>query len=399
MSDNHSNSTADNKPPSVDSDGRGYEEGDGGAAQPPEAAAAAARGSPSDQKVAQRRKDGRMYVEKNSLDETSLLAAREEARIKLEKINELGDATEQDINEDRRAANRLSAFQSRKRRKGNVKALQSKVDALNAENNEQSQKIGDQQGELKAMLEENARLRGRIADNHNDARQDGIPTEIGGPGATALAVGGQSSSSDERKQPAAAAQQQQQGPSVVQMIQTLKDLNEKQGDEVRQQKMNQKASRQKLTACQNKEQQSLLAAQGKEAHAMEALQLQERSDLAAAQSRQLSTCITNFGFSGGNTDEALALFRELNDVQAATAQVTAAAEQVGAASQIQQQAQQQQQEEEQQQPTEGAGGGGGNDNHAAAEALNQLHHSLQQEREESLSNEEEDDDSSSSSSK
>jgi hypothetical protein len=390
MSGNNSTrSSNDNKPPAIDSDRR-RQEGDGGAAPPSAAAAAAAAaGGSSDNKKVARRKDGRLYIEKNSLDEQSLLAAREGARIKLEKINERGDATEQDINEDRRAANRLSAFQSRKRRKGNVKALQSQVADLSAESNEQAQKIGDQQGELKAVLEENARLRAQISDG--GLRQEGIPTEIGGPGAAAGA-GGQSSSSDSRKPPPCA---QPRAASVAQMIQTLKDLNEKQGDDLRQQKMGQKASRQKLTVSQNKEKQSLLAAQRKEANEMEQSQEQERNALAAAQSSQLRETMTAFGFQAGNMAEALALFRELNDVQAATAQVTAAAEQV-VASQIQLQ---QEQKQAQEQP---AAAEGGNDADAAAETLNQLHHSLHQRRsprnEEDEEDEEEEEEGSSSSS-
>jgi uncharacterized membrane protein YccC len=98
---------------------------------------------------------------------------------------------------------------------------------------------------------------------------------------------------------------------------------------------------------------------------MEQSQLQERNELASAQGTQLNEIMTAFGFHAANKAEALELFRELNDNQAATAQVTAAAEQVVAAAQIQQQQQQQPATE-------------GNNAADAAEALNQLHDSLHQ---------------------
>lgn len=55
-----------------------------------------ADGGSKEQSDKKRRKDGRLYIEKNSLSEQQLLAEREEARIKLERINRLGEATEED---------------------------------------------------------------------------------------------------------------------------------------------------------------------------------------------------------------------------------------------------------------------------------------------------------------
>ena len=58
------------------------------------------------------RADGKKYVEKGSLDESELIDARDQAR----RAKRKHDMTQEEKAEERRAANRLSAFQSRKRR-------------------------------------------------------------------------------------------------------------------------------------------------------------------------------------------------------------------------------------------------------------------------------------------
>jgi hypothetical protein len=70
-----------------------------------------------------RRSDGRKYIEKGSLTEEELIAAKQEATAKVAH-------SEEEKMDQRRAANRLSAFQSRQRRKIIIEDLQRTVAQL-----------------------------------------------------------------------------------------------------------------------------------------------------------------------------------------------------------------------------------------------------------------------------
>lgn len=107
-------------------------------------------------------KYGRVYVAKNSLVEEELIKARDAARARVQgKKRE--DATQQEKYEDRRAANRLASFQSRKRRKGNIDELEKTVAQLEAAGEDQHKEIEDQRERLQTVQMENERLRQQLA--------------------------------------------------------------------------------------------------------------------------------------------------------------------------------------------------------------------------------------------
>jgi len=77
------------------------------------------------------RVDGKKFVEKNSLTEAALI----EAKLRVKNSNKNKPITTEDEKRDeRRAANRLSAFQSRQRRKIVIEDLQKTVACLSKDN-------------------------------------------------------------------------------------------------------------------------------------------------------------------------------------------------------------------------------------------------------------------------
>lgn len=120
--------------------------------------------------VVGRRKDGRNYVQKNSLTESELLAAREQTRSSL-KRKAKGELTEEDKREDRRAANRLSAFQSRQRRKMIIEDLQKTVAEQSKHNADQAKEIAELKRQLQAARQENELMRHQIT----GSAQGGFP--------------------------------------------------------------------------------------------------------------------------------------------------------------------------------------------------------------------------------
>ena len=126
-----------------------------------------------------RRKDGRNYVQKNSLTEAELLAAREQTRTNLKRKAKT-ELTEDDKKEDRRAANRLSAFQSRQRRKMIIEDLQKTVAEQSKHNADQAKEIAELKRQLQAARQENELMR----------HQMGGGTGQTGFGASALFGGG-----------------------------------------------------------------------------------------------------------------------------------------------------------------------------------------------------------------
>jgi hypothetical protein len=111
-----------------------------------------------------KRKDGRNYVQKNSLTEEALLKARDETRSSM-KRKAKEQLTEQDKAEDRRAANRLSAFQSRQRRKMIIEDLQKTVSQQSKHIAEQSKEINDLKRLLQTARQENEVMRHELAAN------------------------------------------------------------------------------------------------------------------------------------------------------------------------------------------------------------------------------------------
>ena len=148
-----------------------------------------------------RRKDGRNYVQKNSLTETELLAAREQTRTNLKRKAKT-DLTEDDKKEDRRAANRLSAFQSRQRRKMIIEDLQKTVAEQSKHNADQAKEIAELKRQLQAARQENDLMRHQMT----GAGQAGFGASplFGGagqmPGANPLLQLGQSQMSFQQNQ-------------------------------------------------------------------------------------------------------------------------------------------------------------------------------------------------------
>jgi hypothetical protein len=112
-------------------------------------------GGSSKKAVVGRRKDGRNYVQKNSL------VAREEARSNLKRKN-TEELTEDDRKDDRRAANRLSAFQSRQRRKLIIEDLQKTVAEQSKHNADQSKEMAELKRALATALQENEMMRRQL---------------------------------------------------------------------------------------------------------------------------------------------------------------------------------------------------------------------------------------------
>jgi hypothetical protein len=103
-----------------------------------------------------RRVDGKQYVEKGSLTEEALIKAKLQ-------VQKRGSKTEQDKKEERRVANRLSAFQSRIRRKAIIEGLLVTVAEISKENKGQKQSLEDMSAKLTSVMDENAHLRRQLA--------------------------------------------------------------------------------------------------------------------------------------------------------------------------------------------------------------------------------------------
>ena len=108
-----------------------------------------------------KRKDGKSYVKKNSLSEAGLLNAGKKARSDLKRKAKT-DATDQDRKDDRRTANRLSAFQSRQRRKMVIEDLQKTVGEQSKHNSDQAKQIDELKREIQVARQENELLRGSL---------------------------------------------------------------------------------------------------------------------------------------------------------------------------------------------------------------------------------------------
>jgi hypothetical protein len=119
-----------------------------------------------------RRKDGRNYVQKNSLTEQEILSAREETRASVKRKNK-EEITEADRREDRRVANRLSAFQSRQRRKKTIEDLQKTVAEQSNHNADQAKRILDISQQLQIARQEGDFLRQQLSGTGQHAMPTG----------------------------------------------------------------------------------------------------------------------------------------------------------------------------------------------------------------------------------
>lgn len=116
--------------------------------------------------------DGKKHVEKGSLTLEALLEAKEAA--KCDKPKE--DMTEDDKREERRAANRLSAFQSRTRRKVIIGDLQKTVAQLSRENSNQRSTIAQLKVQIDGALKENEFLRSQVVSMGSRSAEVAPPT-------------------------------------------------------------------------------------------------------------------------------------------------------------------------------------------------------------------------------
>lgn len=113
--------------------------------------------------ISGRRKEGRRNTQKKSLGEVKLPVAREKSLRDLKrKVNTAG-LTEEDKKEDRRAANRLSAFQSRQRRKMIIDELQKTVADQSDHNADQAKQIVALKRQLQDARRENEILRSQLS--------------------------------------------------------------------------------------------------------------------------------------------------------------------------------------------------------------------------------------------
>ena len=107
------------------------------------------------------RKDGRVFVPKNSLTEEMLIAERDRVRDKLKRKRK-EDWTKEEIAEERRSVTRLSEFQSRSKWKKTIDDLKQASEEQSRQGAIQTQLISTLQTELQAVREENATLRRQL---------------------------------------------------------------------------------------------------------------------------------------------------------------------------------------------------------------------------------------------
>lgn len=115
-----------------------------------------------------RRSDGKKHVEKGSLNLEDLIEAKNRA---ISKNKNKVFKTEEEIKEERRAANRLSAFQSRQRRKIIIDDLTKTVARLSKDNAEHRDTISLLKTQLKTVTIENEFLRSQVYASKNSPRQ------------------------------------------------------------------------------------------------------------------------------------------------------------------------------------------------------------------------------------
>lgn len=106
----------------------------------------------------ERRADGRRLVKRGSLNEAELIKAMRQVRSSRDKDS----MTEDEKLEERRTANRLSAFQSRKRRLAVIDDLQKTVAQLSKDNSEQRTEIEKLKLNSQLLQQENHALRSQL---------------------------------------------------------------------------------------------------------------------------------------------------------------------------------------------------------------------------------------------
>jgi hypothetical protein len=282
------------------------------------------------------RRDGRLYVEKNSLDESQLVVARDEARSQLQRLTDLGRATEDDVNKDKRAANRLSAFQSRKRRVNVLNDLEQKTTKLQNDNTEQASQISNQGEQIRRMTAENERLREEIECRKRRAISTSADNETSDATGTG---GGQAQSADADTGAAAIygcsyaesnSNDTRRESSVQSMLVHLQTLQRQQQVDRDTLSRQQSRDRNELATVQRHQQEQLNAVQSQEQEQLSTSQQQDKRLLTSTQNQQLRGMVHGFGClpaAGAGADRSseatmLALVGELASNNQATATAT-----------------------------------------------------------------------------
>ena len=117
-------------------------------------------------------------LRKNSRDEQVLRMELEQAREAIKKKIEMKvEPTFEELEEERKAGNRLSAFQSRQRRKKIIEDLENLVTQLTGDNQKQTEEIARLRKLIAQNKRENERLRGLLRTGSRNNKQQGpVPT-------------------------------------------------------------------------------------------------------------------------------------------------------------------------------------------------------------------------------
>jgi regulator of replication initiation timing len=105
------------------------------------------------------RADGKKHVEKGSLTEAALV----EAKRVVTNGKSKDQMTEEEKREERRAANRLSAFRSRQRRSDIIEDLQNAISHISKENSHQRGQLAQLKQQYEKFSHENEHLREQVA--------------------------------------------------------------------------------------------------------------------------------------------------------------------------------------------------------------------------------------------
>lgn len=179
-----------------------------------------------DQDTVALRADGRRLVERGSLVESELMEAVRKVRSNKDKDS----MTEDEKREERRAANRLSAFQSRKRRKSVIEGLQQTLARLSSVSADQLREIAQLKHDNQMLAQENQVLRSQFLARGSSAPMDATPSEVNRSGSF---LQGMVSRVPEHSQP-----QTSQSNEVLAMFQELEHIQNHQARQMQRTSVN-----------------------------------------------------------------------------------------------------------------------------------------------------------------
>jgi regulator of replication initiation timing len=217
----------------------------------------------------------RANVAKNSLVEQDLVTARDAARAR---VTGNEDATLEEIYNDRRAANRLASFQSRKRCKGNLDGLEKTVAQLEAAGEDQRKELDEQRERLQAVAMENEKLRQQLATQQSE--------NVGAADPHAMPPKQQGDLHQHRTQ-----QQSNSNETLVfGMLAKLNQLQSEQRAKRQAQEDRYTSEREALQARHSQQQQHLKMTQSEQLKQLENDQMQEQRQLAKKHDDEALQC-------------------------------------------------------------------------------------------------------------